>query len=109
MVLSRSAARQTALDQYLLDVQNPNSSSFHRWLTPAEFGSRFGAASADVQAVTTWLQSQGLTVEKTSPAANVITFSGSIGQLETAFSTSIHSILINGEKHVANISQPMIP
>jgi subtilase family serine protease len=109
MVLSRSAARQTALDQYLLDVQNPNSTSFHHWLTPAEYGSRFGAAAEDVQTITTWLQAQGLTIEKISPAANVITFSGSVGQLETAFSTSIHSILINGEKHVANISQPMIP
>ena len=109
LVLQRSAARQSALDQYLSDVQNPQSSEFHRWLTPAEYGSRFGAGAEDVQTITAWLQSQGLAIEKTSPAANVITFSGSVGQLESAFSTSIHSISINGEKHIANISEPQIP
>ncbi len=109
MVLARSAARQSALNQYLIDVQNPQSSQYRHWLTPAEYGSRFGAAAEDVQTITAWLQSQGLTIEKTSPAVNVITFSGSVGMLETAFSTSIHSISINGEEHIANISQPLIP
>ena len=109
LVLERSAARQSALKQYLSDVQNPQSSEYHHWLTPAEYGSRFGAAAGDMQTIAAWLQSQGLTIEKTSPAANVITFSGSVGMLESAFSTSIHSISINGEKHMANISEPQIP
>ena len=109
MMLRRSAARQSALEQYLIDVQNPQSSEFHRWLTPEQYGSQFGAADEDVQTIAAWLQSQGLTIEKTLPAANLITFSGTVGQLESAFSTSIHSISINGEKHIANISEPQIP
>ncbi len=109
LVLARSAARQAALDQYLADVQNPKSSEYRHWLTPAQYGSMFGAAAEDVQTVEGWLQSQGFAIEKTSPAANIITFSGSVGQLENAFSTSIHTISMQGEKHIANITQPQIP
>ncbi|MDE1160708.1 MAG: protease pro-enzyme activation domain-containing protein [Acidobacteriaceae bacterium] len=109
MTLQRSDDRQAALDQYLSDVQNPDSAQYHQWLTPIEYGARFGASADDVQAITAWLQSQGLTIEKTSPAANVITFSGTVGQLQAAFSTSIHSVMLNGEKHVSALSEPQVP
>ncbi|MBW4028226.1 MAG: hypothetical protein HIU93_12610 [Acidobacteria bacterium] len=109
VVLQRSADRQASLDQYLSDVQNPHSTRYHQWMTPAEYGSRFGAAADDVQAVAAWLQSQGLGIEKVSPAANMISLSGTVGQLQTAFATSIHAISLNGEKHVANMSEPQIP
>jgi len=109
LLLTRSADRQAALDQYLSDVQDKNSANYHHWLTPAEYGARFGAASEDVEAIADWLQSQGLTIERISKAANTIMVSGSVGQMETAFSTSIHSVLVHGEKHMANISQPQIP
>jgi trimeric autotransporter adhesin len=109
MVLTRSADRQTALDQYLSAVQNTQSSQYHQWVAPAQYGARFGASADDVQAVTAWLQSQGLTIEKASAAANMISFSGTIGQIETAFSTTIHSISIDGEKHLSNITAPQVP
>ena len=109
LLLQRSAARQASLTQYLSDVQNPRSSSYRHWLTPAEYGSRFGAAAEDVETISAWLESQGLTIEKTSPAANLITFSGSVGEIETAFSTSIHSISIGGERHIANITAAQVP
>jgi len=109
LLLARSADRQAALDQYLSDVQNKSSANYHHWLTPTEYGARFGAASEDVEAITGWLQSQGLTIQRVSKARNTIMFSGTVGQMEAAFSTSIHSVLVHGEKHMANISQPQIP
>ena len=109
IVLARSADRQAALDQYLSDVQNTQSSQYHQWLSPAEYGARFGASPDDVQTLVAWLQSEGLTIEKTSAAANMISFSGTVGQIQTAFSTTIHSISVNGEKHLANITEPQLP
>lgn len=109
IVLHRSAERQAALDQYLSDVQNPKSAVYHHWLTPLEYGTQFGAAASDVQTIVGWLQSQGLNVEHTSPAANTITFSGTVGQLESAFSVTMHSLSVHGEMHVANTSEPHIP
>jgi len=104
LLLARSADRQAALDQYLSDVQNKQSPQFHQWLTPADYGARFGASADDVQTLTAWLQSQGLTIEKVSPANNIILFKGNVGQLQAAFSTSIHSVSFQGEKHLAAIS-----
>lgn len=109
LVLDRTADRQAALDQYLSDVQNTQSPQYRQWLTPVEYGEHFGASADDVQAITAWLQSEGLTVEKTSPAANMISFTGSIGQVQAAFSTTIHSVSVDGEKHLTNMSDPQLP
>ena len=109
LVLNRTADQQAALDQYLSDVQDAQSSQYHHWLTPAQYGTRFGAAEDDVKIITAWLQSQGLTLEKFSPAANMISFAGTVGQVEAAFSTTIHSISVNGEKHLAALSEPQLP
>lgn len=109
LVLDRTADRQAALDQYLSDVQNTQSPQYRQWLTPVEYGEHFGASADDVQAITAWLQSEGLTVEKASPAANMISFTGSIGQVQAALSTTIHSVSVDGEKHLTNMSDPQLP
>jgi hypothetical protein len=109
LVLSRTADRQAALDQYLSDVQNTRSLQYHRWLTPAEYGIRFGASQDDVQNITAWLQSQGFSVEKVSPATNMIFFAGSVGEIQAAFSTTIHSISLDGERHLTALSEPQLP
>jgi len=109
LVLQRTVSQQAALSQYLSDVQNPDSSQYHKWLTPAEYGARFGVAADDVQTIIAWLQSQGLTLERVSPAANMISFSGTVGQLQSAFSTTIHSVSVQGKTHIANLRSSQIP
>jgi hypothetical protein len=109
VVLQRTASQQAALAQYLSDVQNSESSQYHKWLTPADYGARFGVAADDVQTVTAWLQSQGLKIERVSPAANMISFSGTVGQLQSAFSTTIHSVSVRGKAHIANLRSAQIP
>jgi Big-like domain-containing protein/pro-kumamolisin-like protein len=38
-----------------------------------------------------------------------INFSGTAGQVESAFHTSIHNLSVNGVAHIANMSDPQIP
>ncbi len=106
---NQTAAQQADLNQLLLDQQNPNSPSYHQWLTPAQFGARFGLSSADLTKVTSWLTSKGLTVINVAPSANDITVSGTVSQVEQAFNISIHSMSENGEQHIANINDPQLP
>lgn len=109
MVLSRSPAQETDL-KALLDAQlDPSSPQFHHWLTAEQFGARFGAADVDIQTVTTWLQSQGFTVDRVSSGKTIIEFSGTAGQVRQAFHTEIHQYVINGQRHWANQSDPQIP
>ena len=63
LVLKRTPQQQLAFEQFLAQQQDPNSPNFHHWLTPVQVGEQFGASAHDLDAVTQWLQSQGLHVD----------------------------------------------
>ena len=84
LVLTRSAAQEASLQTWLDSVQDANSANYHQWLTPDEFGRRFGVSDADLATVEGWLQSHGLTVNKVSPGRMSIEFSGTTAQLDAA-------------------------
>jgi trimeric autotransporter adhesin len=109
LVLQRGAAQQRALTQHLDDVQIPGSPSFHQWLTPAQYGAAFGISESDLLRVEGWLAAHGFKIEKLPAARNIIEFSGTFAQVETAFHTSIDRFSVNGEQHFANASDPQIP
>src|SRR5262249_38238174 len=62
LALKSSPEQEKALEQLLADQQDPSSPRYHQWLTPQEFGARFGATSEEIGTVTGWLQSHGFTV-----------------------------------------------
>ena len=109
LVLQRSPEREAALEQFMKEQQDPTSPNFHRWLTPAEFGSQYGPADEDIQKITGWLASHGFTVNSVSHGRMLIDFSGTAGEVSEAFHTEIHHYLVNGEEHTANASDPEIP
>jgi subtilase family serine protease len=109
IVFAKTPAQEQALEQLLLDQQDSKSTQYHRWLTPAEYGRRFGATDATVAAVTQWLTSSGFEVGVLPAGRGHLTFSGSEPQVESAFHTRIHLFNVNGERHFSNVSDPMIP
>ena len=109
LVLKRSPEQEQALIGLLDQQQDKNSSSYHQWLTPEQFGSQFGLADSDLQAITGWLQSHGFQVSEVSKGRTVIEFSGTAALVQQAFHTTIHKYLVNGESHWANASDPEIP
>jgi subtilase family serine protease len=110
LVLKRSPAQEAALEKLLAEQQDRSSPNYHKWLTPAEFGQQFGASEQDIQKISSWLESHGFTVEKVANGRNLIDFSGTVGNVQAAFHTTIHRyVLANGEQHWANASDPQIP
>jgi polyisoprenoid-binding protein YceI len=109
LVLTRSTQQEAELQTYLQSVQDVNSPSYRKFITPDEFGQRFGVGEADIQAIQTWLTGHGLTVTKVSKGRTAIEFSGTVGQVESAFHTTVHSYLIGGVQHWANATDPQIP
>jgi len=107
--LSLSAAQQQDLDQFLKQLSDPSSPNYHRWLTPEQFGARFGATQADLDKLTAWLESQGLQLESVPAGRNHIIFSGTAAALSSAFQTEIHQYLVNGETHYANAQPVSVP
>ena len=104
-----SASQQADLRELLRQQQDRSSPNYHRWLTPEQYAAHFGMTSNDLAKVTSWLQSQGLTVNSVSRNRNEISFNGSVGQVEYALRTELHRYLINGEQHMANASDLSLP
>src|SRR5215218_2917149 len=48
------------LDAYMAGLTDPRSPYFRRYLTPAEFGERFGVSQQSVNRVVRWLTDAGL-------------------------------------------------
>ncbi len=109
LLLKHSPTQAQAVREYIDDLQDKNSSNYHKWLTPEEFGARFGPSDQDIETVSSWMRSQGLAINRIAKARNLIEFSGTVGQVQSAFHTSIHSFVVNGKKHFANTTDPEIP
>ena len=108
LVLKRSPDQETALRRLLDDQQSKASPNYHKWLTPEQYGQQFGPTDSDLQTITSWLQSHGFQVGSTK-GRTVLEFSGTAGQVQEAFRTTIHKYVVKGEQHWANASDPMIP
>src|SRR5262249_24113499 len=55
---------ERGLSALLARQQDPGSADFHRWLTPHEFGVRFGASARDLKRVSRWLRGAGCRVHR---------------------------------------------
>jgi uncharacterized protein (TIGR03437 family) len=109
LTLAPSASQQADLEKLLAEQQTPGSPNYHHWLTPEEYGQRFGVSDSDIGTITQWLQQQGLSVISVARGKSWIAASGTAAQVETAFQTEIHNYVADGETHFANASEPSVP
>ena len=109
LVLKRSMQQEAELQTYLQSVQDANSPDYHKFMTPQDFGKRFGVGDSDLQTIQSWLSGNGLTINKVSTGRMTIELSGTVGQVQSAFHTSIHSYVIGGKQYWANATDPQIP
>jgi Predicted protease len=81
---------QDALEKFIYSTVTRGSPSFHRFLTTAQFADRYGASAGEIAGVQAFLKQQGLTQVELLPNHLAIKVSGTIGQFNAAFHTSIH-------------------
>jgi len=109
LILKRSLLRQSALDGLIAAQHDPNSASFHQWVTPNEFGATFGVADADIAAATAWLVAQGFTVNGAYPNRMQIDFSGNAGLVKRALHTQENRYTLENTSHMANAGDISVP
>src|SRR5579864_260131 len=109
MMMKLSPAQQAALDKLLVDQQDLSSPYYHQWLTPEQYGARFGLSQADIRKITQWLASQGFAIVEVARGRNWIAFGGTVDQMQRAFHTQIHRFTVDGEEHFANTTDPSVP
>ncbi len=109
LVLHPDAAQESALDALIAAQHDPGSPYYHHWLTPAQFGARFGVSQHDLDQVMNWLQAAGMEMEEIPSSHRMLVFSGTASQVESAFHTTIQKYLVKGMLHYANAEDPEIP
>ena len=109
MIFTRSAEQEAAVRTLMAGQQNPASPLYHQWLTPDQFAARFGMSAADLTKVETWLEQQGFSIDQVARSKNAIHFSGSVRQVEQAFSTEMHYYKVQGTQHFAPSTELSVP
>jgi subtilase family serine protease len=109
IVLQRSPVQQTALDYLLARQQQPTAAEYHQWLTPRQFGERFGASAQDIAKITEWLEAQGLHVNGVMNNASFIDFTATARDVREVFHTQLHYYSDRGGKFATAVSDPMVP
>src|SRR5208282_2291986 len=98
---------RAGLSRLLKEQQDPSSPRYHRWLTPAEFGARFGPRETDFRAVEAWMRQQGFTITSADLPRRYIGARGSVMQAERAFQVRI--VASADGRSFGNLQEPSIP
>ena len=82
---------QAAYDQAVEELYNPESPTFHKWFSEADF-EKYAPTTAEVRAVRAELEKQGLSVVSIDPQNFSIRVHGSTATVEKAFQTQLHTL-----------------
>jgi subtilase family serine protease len=77
-------------------VSDPRSSSYGRYLTPAQFRQSYSPSQSLTNSVRSWLQSQGFTIVDVPSNNHYVAAEGTVAQAETAFATTLNMYTVNG-------------
>jgi len=102
---------QEELTNLLQQITDPNSTNYHKYLTPAQFNQRFAPTEADYQAVATFAQEHGLTVTGTHDNRLLLDVRGSSTAIEKAFHVNFATYQHPTEKRLffATDVEPTVP
>ncbi len=81
---------------FIADVSNPASPNFGHYLSPAEFGARFGAGQKTYEFVRAWALANGFSVSPRTDAHTMLTISGNAGLFSRIFATRFATFETNG-------------
>ena len=100
---------QDELTRLIARQSTPGSADYDRYLTAAQFHQRFSPSAADVAKVEAGLSAMGFAVTG-KPASNLyVEFSGTVGQIKTAFGVSQNLYSFGGKVLRANAEEPKLP
>ena len=99
----------SALEAAALAVSTPGTASYHHFLSVGQYRAQFAPTVAAVDAVTSWLTSAGLHVDRVAPGNRYVAVSGSVAAAEKAFSVQIARYRHNGRAVVAPTSALSAP
>ncbi len=109
----QTPAHLPSLNQYIRDTVTPGNRYFHRFLSESSFQKNYAPSNDQVQALLNYLAQYQITPVtmggKTVQYALGVNVSGTVGNIEKAFSVSINNYLSKGRSFIANDNTPSLP
>ncbi|HTX58949.1 MAG TPA: S53 family peptidase [Verrucomicrobiae bacterium] len=90
-------------------MADPDSASFHRFVTPEAFMERYAPTAQQQQSVIAALRSGGFSIDRTYPNRGLIDVSASSADAERFFSTAIHDFDLGGTRRFGNVEPLVVP
>lgn len=107
--VSLKPRNQDKLAAFIRAVSDPKSSSYKHYLTVAQYAAEYGATDAQVQSVSSYLRSAGLSVGQVTANHLTLSVSGTTAQVEKAFDVSIGTYKTSSRSFYANQAAPSLP
>jgi len=98
-----------ALQSLVQSQATPGSSNFNKYITPKQFNASYAPSAASVSAVSNYLASAGLSNITVAPNRLFITATGTAGQIEAAFNTSLSRFSQKGKEVFVNTAPAQVP
>lgn len=96
------------LDQLIEAQHTPGSGQYHKWLTPAEFRSRFGPSQEDTATVADIMKSYGFAV--TQVHSHGVRVRGTVNTVQRAFGTELSNrVALSGKTKLMGSTPPTLP
>ena len=86
----------SAVEALAKSVSDPRSASYGNYLTAQQFRQQFAPSQAQVNAVQSWLRSQGFSIVYTPQNNHYVSAEGTIAQAAAAFGTSFGMYSVDG-------------
>jgi subtilase family serine protease len=98
-----------ALAQAVAAVSDPNSPSYGRYVTPAQYRARFGVTPAATEKVSVWLRESGLRVSAPQQNGRYLAVTGSVTSAQRAFGTNLGIFRHDGGSYQAPAAAVTVP
>jgi subtilase family serine protease len=101
---------KASIDAFLAALNDPSSVDYRRYLSPAQFGARFGLDDAAIGQLRTALEAAGLRVSNVEPQRTLLHALGTVGAAERLLGIGMQDRqTANGTRFHAPTGEPQIP
>jgi kumamolisin len=110
LALGLQPRNQAELDHDVQDILQPDSAHYRQFLTDEQFSTTFSPDEQTYARLTGFLRDASFTITQTYSHRLLISFSGTIGQVEQTFHTTINTYTApDGHTYYANSTDPLLP
>ncbi|MFC6180038.1 S53 family peptidase [Lactiplantibacillus daowaiensis] len=98
----------SALSKYSYATVNPKSASYHKYLTPAEFGKQYGQSTKTLNTIKAYLKKHNLSY-KVYGGNLVIRATGKVSNINKAFGVTLVKVKVKGKTYQTHTQQAKVP